>query len=276
MLETMSELREANMDILRKFDGFCNSHGIRYFISFGTLLGAVRHQDFIPWDDDLDITMLREDYERLAAIPAEEYPAGCSLVEPGHDGMFCGFTPMFKDDNYSGKMIKGTDYDDGTGIGRLGIDIFVLDPSYRGLRHTILTYRQYMLYAEARAYRPVPKPLDTKKPKIIAVPLVKIFQAIGRRKSLDRILSKYWRITLNLKTDGRTLYSPCNLPHEFCHEYKAEWFKDTVYLRLGDGEFPAPSGYKELMEVYFGDYMQLPPEEKRVPEHFVLKEYQGQ
>ena len=276
LIETAEELHRANMELLRKFDSFCRERGIRYFITFGTLLGAVRHGDIIPWDDDIDVTMFRSDYEKLLKVPKEEYPELCELVVPGQDGSFCGFTPMFKDGNYTGRMIKGSDMDDGSGIGRIGLDIFVLDPSYTGIKHKILRIRQYMLYAEARAHRPVQKPLDMKGFSVIAVPAVKLFQFLGKRKSLDRITEKYWRISLDLKCDGRTLYSPCNIPNELGHEYDAEWFEDVVYLKLDDFDCPAPKGYIKLLECMFGDYMQLPPEDKRFPEHFVLKEFQDQ
>ena len=273
LIETAAELRKANLDLLSKFDRFCGEHGIRYFITFGTLLGAVRHGDMIPWDDDIDVTMLRSEYYKLIKISKQKYPEGCELLTPGEDKSFCGFTPMFKDNGYVGRMIKGSDSDDGTGTGRLGIDIFVLDPSYTGPRHTILTYRQYVLYAQARAHRAIRKPLDTSKPKFLAVPVVKFFEFIGRRRKLYRIVEDYWDLSLDLKSKGKRLYSPCNIPDELRQEYDPRWFDDTVYLNLGGTEYPAPAGYKELLTTMFGDYMQLPPEDKRFPEHFYLTDF---
>ena len=272
-IETAAELRKANLDLLSKFDRFCGEHGIKYFITFGTLLGAVRHGDMIPWDDDIDVTMLRSEYYKLIKISKQKYPEGCELLTPGEDKSFCGFTPMFKDNGYVGRMIKGSDSDDGTGTGRLGIDIFVLDPSYTGPRHTILTYRQYVLYAQARAHRAIRKPLDTSKPKFLAVPVVKFFEFIGRRRKLYRIVEDYWDLSLDLKSKGKRLYSPCNIPDELRQEYDPRWFDDTVYLNLGGTEYPAPAGYKELLTTMFGDYMQLPPEDKRFPEHFYLTDF---
>lgn len=274
LIETAAELRKANLDLLSRFDAFCRDHGIQYFITFGTLLGAVRHGDVIPWDDDVDVTMLRSEYDRLVKIPKQFYPEGCELYVPGEEPGFCGFTPMFKDCNLTARMIKGSDSDDGTGIGRLGIDIFILDPSYTGIRHTVLRFRQYILYAEARAHRLVRKPLDTRFSKLLAVPLVGFFQMIGRMKGFGNIVDKYWRISLDLKADGRVLYSPCNIPDELEHEYDAEWFIESVQLRLGDRTFPAPVGYEALLRRMFGDYMRLPPESARHPEHFILEEYQ--
>ena len=59
------EMRNVQLDILQKVHDFCMSHGIRYTLAFGSLLGAVRHGGYIPWDDDIDIAMLRPDYERF-------------------------------------------------------------------------------------------------------------------------------------------------------------------------------------------------------------------
>lgn len=276
IIETAAELRKANLELLRKFDAFCREHDVHYFITFGTLLGAVRHGDIIPWDDDIDVTMTRAEYNKLIKVPKQKYPEGCELITPGQDEVFVGFTPMFKDNEHMGRMIKGSDSDDGSGMGRLGIDIFVLDPSYTGFRHKILRCRQLILYAQARAHRPSDKPLDIKGSKRVAIPMIWVMQFIGGRRKLYRIMRKYWRISLRLDVDGRTLYSPCNIPNELGQEYDAEWFSDTTYLDLGGVSCPAPAGYIKFLECMFGDYMQLPPEDKRFPEHFVLKEFQNQ
>ena len=76
----------VNLDLLDVFEKFCREHGIRFFLGFGTLLGAFRHQGFVPWDDDVDILMLREDFERLKLLWQEfSYPYFLQneLSEPG-------------------------------------------------------------------------------------------------------------------------------------------------------------------------------------------------
>ena len=72
LIETAAELRKANLDLLSKFDKFCGEHGIKYFITFGTLLGAGRHGDMIPWDDDIDLAIPRGDYEKALKVLKEE------------------------------------------------------------------------------------------------------------------------------------------------------------------------------------------------------------
>ena len=72
--EKLSRLHEALLSMMVDFDAACRKHGLTYYMSGGTLLGAVRHSGFIPWDDDIDVVMPREDYDRLPAIMAAEYP----------------------------------------------------------------------------------------------------------------------------------------------------------------------------------------------------------
>lgn len=68
----IAELKEIQLGILRKVDELCKAHHLKYFMSDGTLLGAVRHKGYIPWDDDLDIWMPRKDYEKLEQIMNQE------------------------------------------------------------------------------------------------------------------------------------------------------------------------------------------------------------
>ncbi len=90
--DELKKLQGVLLDILKVVDGFCRAHDIAYFLDSGTALGAVRHGGFIPWDDDVDLGMLREDYDRFIELAAEELPEGYSLHTyentPGFAGMF--------------------------------------------------------------------------------------------------------------------------------------------------------------------------------------------
>ncbi len=72
---TLRTFQLAELALLKKVDSVCMKHGIRYWLDFGTLLGAVRHKGFIPWDDDVDISMLRQDYEKFLSVCHDEFPS---------------------------------------------------------------------------------------------------------------------------------------------------------------------------------------------------------
>ncbi len=90
--EVLAKLQAVELEILDVVGGFCEAHGIQWFLDGGTALGARRHAGFIPWDDDVDIAMLREDYDRFVGLAREGLPEGYSLHDasntPGYAGMF--------------------------------------------------------------------------------------------------------------------------------------------------------------------------------------------
>ena len=89
---TREELKHIQLDILQSVDAFCRANGIRYSLACGTMLGAIRHRGYIPWDDDIDIYLLREDYNRLMAEFPPVYDGRVQLVSlernPGWDMSF--------------------------------------------------------------------------------------------------------------------------------------------------------------------------------------------
>ena len=83
--EQLLRLREMQLEILKEIIRVCELHGIRYFIAYGSLLGAVRHQGPIPWDDDIDICMAREDYEKFSRVADSELDSQYELVSMARD-----------------------------------------------------------------------------------------------------------------------------------------------------------------------------------------------
>lgn len=90
--DELRRLQLVELEILRAIDDLCQRHSIPYFLDSGSVLGAVRHGGFIPWDDDIDIGMLREDYDRFIAAASEGLPEGYRLLRPGFTG---GYAPMW-------------------------------------------------------------------------------------------------------------------------------------------------------------------------------------
>ena len=74
-INTLEELKSIELDIMKKIHDFCERKGLTYYLAYGTMIGAIRHNGFIPWDDDIDIFMPREDYERFLKLFVEEQNA---------------------------------------------------------------------------------------------------------------------------------------------------------------------------------------------------------
>ena len=113
---------QAELNILRELDRICRKHGIRYFADYGTLLGAVRHQGFVPWDDDIDVVMLRPEYERFKQVAAIEIREPLFFQNTYTDGFVTGFSKI-RDSRTS--AVEFPDYD-GMHQG-IFVDIFPLD-----------------------------------------------------------------------------------------------------------------------------------------------------
>ena len=76
----LTAVHQANLKMLKEIDRICRKHQIQYMLDAGTLLGAVRHKGFIPWDDDVDLVFTRENYERFAQVVRKELPEGMELA----------------------------------------------------------------------------------------------------------------------------------------------------------------------------------------------------
>ena len=115
---TTQEIRNELIEVLTSFDEFCRIHELRYSLYAGTLLGAVRHGGFIPWDDDLDVCMPRPDYMELLSLAAS-IPNGYGLVLPESDGYSCPFCKYVNLGIAAQEPISAGVYE-----GRLWMDIF--------------------------------------------------------------------------------------------------------------------------------------------------------
>ena len=126
----MTEIQKKLLDMLVWFDGFCRANNLRYYALGGTLLGACRHQGFIPWDDDVDVGMPRPDYERLAELMGSEIHDGYVLeTENSPDPKFCYFFSKLYDTSTT------LQEDVATGLKRgLFLDVFPLDGLGNGER----------------------------------------------------------------------------------------------------------------------------------------------
>lgn len=253
-------LREQQLillDILKYFDGVCRKHNIKYTLCGGTLIGAIRHKGFIPWDDDIDIYITREEYEKFRKVWDKEKNDYYILTDTeDYDNISAGFVPKICDNRtLVSETIRGLSHG-------LFMDIFVLDniPDDTNKMASILPEYRKNLY---RFHRVKGKVNDTNihfiKRNIYSL-LSKIYF------SIMMIILKTIRFKYQNKTNTLIpIYDTVAGIKE--NIIQSHYFSDFVLADFEGEKFPVIAKYDEQLRNYYGDYMQLPPEEQRVPLH---------
>lgn len=253
-IKSVEELRAVQMQILDRVAAFCDSQGLVYFLSSGTLLGAVRHGGYIPWDDDIDLYMPRESYDRFVATFSDEQ---------GHYAMMAPDTS--KDYYYTFAKVVDTrtilieDEVDGFEIG-IYIDVFPIDgvPENEEER-TRLFKRKKLLYKIRRCKLAKKNPLHS----AVAYWCYRLLPVSV--KQIDRLIDRLVRANpgsswvCNLTEAGPLSMKSC-LPARLIEQQVNITFEGKTYKTM--------VGYKEYLRLTYGDYMTLPPEDQRVHHHF--------
>ena len=258
-------LHDVFFDMLCDIDDLCKKHGIRYSLYCGTLLGAVRHQGFIPWDDDVDLAMPLEDYERFFEIANRELTPEYEIQDlkntPDH---YWNWMRVYKrGTTYLHKSWKDLKVSQG-----IGIDVFPLVPVSYGKK----SVWQQRLLRTAYSLRLVPywKRTHFSQKKSVRIGMT-CFSLIpqglrnGISKALYRAAVRLGKGSAYVGTVDAMLLAPKYL--------KSEWEKMTEGTINGRA-FPIPAAYDRFLMRMYGTYWILPPEEARrghdLPEDIVL------
>ena len=271
-MTNLEKAHEINRILMRKLDSVCKEYGVTYYYDSGSLIGAVRHHDFIPWDDDIDIAFTREQYNKLLAIPKEAWGDDFELVKVKDlvPGSFFDFPTRLV---YLGDSVPLQSYDKVKEHvpekykDKLVLDCFILDNAYDSkFKQTILRMKLTFIYGQCMGHR---DSIDYSEFGTITGCGVRFFAAIGKYKSLDKLREKYDRVSQSVK-DGTQHYFYSNYPMPELKKWvKKEWYDGTVQLKVGEDYFECPRDYDSVLRACYGDYMQLPPEEERQPYHII-------
>ncbi len=253
---------------LKSFDDFCNKHQLRYCSAYGTVLGAVRHGGFIHWDDEVDVYMPREDYEKLKSLE-NEIDKGFSLltIEKTRN-----YSAIFSKYCYNSLTIwEKEQYDFVMGA---YIDIFPLDymddreeailvkSKYLKLMSKVSRSRQSFHFRFLWNYIKARK-LKRAYWQIQSLILHKFFY--------HRTLEAFQTVTQRLSDLGnlssKYLVSLCG-PYKHKEIYNREWFSKMIILPFEDTQIYVPAMYDRYLHHLYGDYAQLPPVERRVSHHY--------
>ena len=263
----VSQIKKKEIEILDYVVSVCERHGLKYILAYGTLLGAVRHKGFIPWDDDIDILMPRNDYEKLKNIWNEDKQY--KLLDCIKDREY--IYPFMK---IVDKKTKLEEYDVEKQID-LGIyiDIFPYDgtPEDKAKRQKFLKKCECLEKLRLYSMLSIDKILHTDKKKnfvrkILWVCLKKIGPARISRK-MEKTISKYSRETAEWQGCLCTRFS-------YREVMPKKVWGDIIELEFEGKKYKVPKEYDEMLKTNYGDYMTLPPEEERCLKHnFKVWEY---
>ena len=255
----ISEIQQMELGIMEYIHEVCHKIGVKYFLAYGSLIGAVRHQGFIPWDDDMDICMLRDDYEKLQnyliAHPDERYE-----VMSYKNNVNYVYPFMKIQDNQTYLVEEDVRIDSNMGI---YVDIFPVDgyeddQAFKDKMTKIIKKRQLSCYT----FKGITNTKSVVN-SIIRYISVIIFYFTNTNKYVSQIdeLAKSRKVEDYEQVDY-LIYKDMNKP-----VWKCEWLEDVEIGNFEDKEFMIPKHYHEILISDYGNYMQLPPVEQQVSHH---------
>ena len=268
-------IQQVLVDIIKDLDNIFKTNNLRYYLGGGSALGAIRHQGFIPWDEDLDINMPRKDCEKLVEIfkNNKEINKKYYLCENSYDNEF--------DVNYLRIKLKGTSfkeylYKDYSKDG-VFIDIFPVENMYNNpiLRkfHGLLVTINLFICSTVRIYEKKEKYLKFKGDKKYTK-TIKIKAFIGKLLSFFS-LNKWLRISKKIMSsckneNSKYISVPTGKRHFFGEMYEREDIFPVKYKKFENIELPVANKNEKYMEKMFGDYMKIPKPEDR-EKHFICE-----
>lgn len=254
---TLEEIQQESFKVLVVFRNLCNGLGLKYWLSYGTLIGAIRHNGFIPWDDDIDVQMPREDYEKFVdyCVKNKEQIKPYELHHYKTNKKYIYPIARLSDSRYVLNYTNARDY----GLG-LFIDIYPMDEACCDSKKLLKARTKYfrkILYAAS---------LTINTEKTFKGLLKRIYFLKSRFTNKNAVLRKYDEMFKN-KSFGTGNYS-CYIWEYGIHRYKKEHF-EKLEEHLFNGElFNIPSDYDFVLSEMYGNYMELPPKSERIAHHF--------
>ena len=259
--QELRAIQEKSLEILVYFKEFCQKHGLLFYFCGGCCIGAIRHKGFIPWDDDIDVFMPRKDYERLAQLWPKEADPQYAYCRSDKGHYLRSLLGAISDENTTFIKERQQDLDISHGI---RLEILPLDgcPESRFARkRQILWALIYSMFNNNEA--------PTSKGKgayLLGRFLLALAPTQGMRYRVWRLAEKRmsrWPIT----PETKHITELCARYQYMVNDYPAEAFASAKWVEFEGLSMPVPIGYDTYLRMAFGDYMQLPPEEERIPKH---------
>lgn len=256
-------VKKEELDILIRFDKVCKKHNLKYSLAAGTLLGAVRHRGFIPWDDDIDVLMPRKEFDRFCDIFKEEFDETYFLQTFLTDAQYLNSFAKIINLNIPAHIAETESLDIKKGI---CIDIFPIDKVAESCLKRIQSLI-CMSFCSMLKYSLLVRENENYVTAILHRCMSFIVKKVGVKKINqweNRIRTKY-NYSASQITYADSVKPPHKLtsddlyPYYLFESYSEIWFEGRLFSAISD--------YQRYLTIMFGDYMSLPPEADRVPGH---------
>jgi lipopolysaccharide cholinephosphotransferase len=260
-INSLDEIQEIELAMLDYVADLCEKNNLRYYLAGGTLLGAVRHQGFIPWDNDVDISMPRQDYDKLRSLMEEsEGQKQYKLLRVTDDSDY--IYPYYKVVDTRTYIVELSRNSHSSGLG-IYIDIFPIDGLGDAKSETVKQFKSvykqcYRITSTAESY----KNLSLYK-KFTRFCWKSWFRVFGREKNFEIAIDK---LRENSFDDSSYIVSTFGIRGEK-EIIKQEYFAKSIDVDFEGRKYKAPIGYDQYLKQMYGDYMKLPPENERIPNH---------
>ncbi len=257
----LRQLQLIQLEILKQIDQLCRKYSISYSLYAGTLLGAVRHQGFIPWDDDLDICMSRADYQRFLQAWEEVRPVGYILQNKENSPEF---SQSFSKIRKNHTCFLETKWEIGRYHTGIYVDVFPIDRIPEGhLKRRLFQLRCVQYQLLTREYTP---PEASMVQKVVAGIILGLSPKKDRPAQRQKLLKKIERFncrdelqTVAIET-YRSIQTP--LPKDFMTVFTDLPFENSTFM--------CSAAWHEYLTAKFGEYLKLPPEKERTWRHHPL------
>lgn len=262
-ISDLDELKAIELIIMKSVHDFCNENEIEYVLAYGTLLGAIRHDGFIPWDDDIDIFMKRPDYEKFKRL----FPTAMKkhhLYMATYDTNPKYPRDMIKvcDDR---TLLQEKDFQAQDPIG-VFIDIWPLDGTpnnniRRTIKWKIMTLRR-IIFEQGTLTETAIKSRANGISRLVRLLLHKYVNIYG----IEKYLAKSIQMAMHDDGGNSQILECFSAPTRLSH-FEASEFKKRILHKFETEVFYIPAEWDSILRKRYGDYMKLPPEDEQVPRH---------
>ena len=258
----LSAVQRALLGFLKEVDRICRKHQIKYFLGGGTLLGAVRHKGFIPWDDDADVMMLRGDYEKFLSVLPDELPSYITNQNTEEANHFA-FTKLRLDDTILSTEFTARFENLHNGV---FLDVLAQDKtSNKRLSQKLhMKMTAQLRWLVLNKWRKTPMNANNKFVSFIGDVIKAIFPLKVLEKMQNRMMTRY------NKKDTGVLYDSMGRNVER-GAYPEEWLNEAVYVDFEDTKLPIPKEWDKYLTYLYGDYMDMIPVSERHVSHEIVR-----